>query len=129
MLINTYKPVINFRTFRQMVQSPGQTKVEYVKILERQGIKCQFTTFWDEVFIDQLILGVINNLLRKMLLFIEDLTFDKAVNLVLQFGIAEKDSCHLTSQGDRFGTVARELQALSPLGKFKTGLGVKFLPD
>lgn len=71
----------------KMTQQLGQSMRSYILVdqLKEQATKCKFGSFENEALKDQLVLRVIDNDFCKRLLQDDDLNFEKATNLALQF--------------------------------------------
>lgn len=84
-------------TFQWVVQQLGQAIRDCIDQFYTKSTKCKFGSFENETLKDQLVLGVIDNSLRKRLLQEDGVTFEKATNLALQFETAESQSKLLTT--------------------------------
>lgn len=60
-----------------MLQRTGQSMTSYIELLRLQATKCRFGSFEDEACKGQLVLGVLDNSLRKRFPKEDDLSFKK----------------------------------------------------
>lgn len=56
-----------------------------MQIIRKQATKCKFGVFEEEACKDQMVLVILDNALRKRYLQENDLTFEKALMLAIQF--------------------------------------------
>lgn len=78
--------------FHRLYQHPGMPIKDYVSDLKNQANKCKFGSFMQEAVMDQLVLGIVDNNLRKRLLSTDDLTLEKPIEISIQHETTDKDS-------------------------------------
>jgi hypothetical protein len=67
--------------FQRRLQVPGESIAEYIAELRRLSIHCKFDGYLEDELCDQLVCGLRNDNMRKMLFAEEKLTFQKAFEL------------------------------------------------
>ncbi|XP_044731834.1 uncharacterized protein K02A2.6-like isoform X2 [Chrysoperla carnea] len=90
--------------FNKMMQSQQQTFDEFLTLIINQVNKCQFGALKDELLCDKIVVGIINDEVRKKLLSEDELKYDKAVSICRAAELAEK---HLSEM-----KISEQLQTL-----------------
>lgn len=83
--------------FRHRKQNQGEGIAEYVAVLKRMSKSCEFGSWLTESLRDQLVCGIISDVIRQRLFAEQELDFIKAYNLAVSMEAAEKDAAIVNS--------------------------------
>lgn len=78
--------------FHKEDQKSGQSIAEYIVELKAKAQNCAFGSFLSEALRDRLVFGIQQPQLRAILLKEEDLTFEKACNIAVNWELAESEN-------------------------------------
>lgn len=84
----------NFR-FYQRRQREEESVLQYVAVLQKLGITCNFGSYLKTALRNQFVFGIRNTRIQSRLLESKDLTFDKAMQLATSMEMSAKDTDQL----------------------------------
>lgn len=80
------------------MQKQYKSVKECVRETKRKIMECQYGSFAETIIRDQLVFGASNETIRRRLLSERDITWTKALEIVISIEQAEKDAITLTSK-------------------------------
>ena len=127
-LIETHKnprpsTIVQRFHFHSRAQGPTETTSEYVAVLRRLAVYCDFGEILDDMLRDRLVCGLRDSRLQRRLLAEKDLTLKKAFDLCQAYETAERDAhdIHFRQKGSSSDPQGKtESFDQSPIDKVKS---------
>ncbi|XP_061704165.1 uncharacterized protein K02A2.6-like [Cydia pomonella] len=99
--------------FRQRKQSSSESVAEYVAVLKKMSITCEFGTWLEESLRDQLVCGMHSETIRQRLFTEEGLDFGKAYKLAVSMEAAERDAAVVEGREKASSGAVADCQAMT----------------
>lgn len=106
-------PLTERYKLRNRKQKDGESIAEYVAVLKKMSIGCEFGAGLEESLRDQLVCGVRSEVIRQRLFAEEKVDFAKAYTLSMSMEAAEKNAAVVEGQGVHGERMTAQCQAMA----------------